>query len=51
VSGNDLILARIEVEAARDPRFRSLLGGVWLRRASAATTARIEKARADAMPF
>jgi hypothetical protein len=46
---SDDVLARIEAEAARDQKFRDLLGGVWLSRASAATAARIEKARA-AMP-
>jgi hypothetical protein len=51
LSEDDDVLTRIEAEAARDPRFRSLLGGVWLRRASAATAARIEKARAGAMPL
>jgi hypothetical protein len=48
---SDDILTRIEAEAARDPRFRRLLTGVWLTRASAAATARIEKARAGAMPL
>ena len=51
VGGDEAVLRAIEAEAARDPRFRHLLSGVWLNRANPAVAARIERARAGAMPF
>ncbi len=52
VCGEDeAVLTRVEADAARDPRFRRLLSGVWYQGVSPASAARIDKARDGAMPF
>ena len=51
VGGDETVLQAIEAEAAHNQRFKTVLCGVSLRRASPATASRIERACADAMPF
>ncbi|MGO8801102.1 MAG: DUF6869 domain-containing protein [Roseiarcus sp.] len=50
-SEDEAVLTRVEADAARDPRFRRLLSGVWYESVSPASAARIDKARGGAVPF
>jgi hypothetical protein len=50
-SEDEAVLIHVEADAARDPRFRRLLSGVWYQSVSPASAARIDKARDGAMPF
>jgi hypothetical protein len=43
----DALIQRVEEQAKRDPKFRSLLGGVWQNEMSQSTWSRVQAIRGD----